>query len=430
MDLRPRWLLLAGWLLFLFYSYPGFLYTDGADQLMDSRTGVFTDWHSPVFTQLWRIVGIVISGPPGMLLLQSGLILFGSFSLLKRAMSERAAAINAACILVFPPIMVTTATVCPESALAALLVASAALLAGECRVRKMGGLVLLVFAAGIRDHVAIASLPIVVALFRWKESQPRWQTIAIAVGVWIVIALLGAGMDRAVIDMRTERKQIAGAMADIIGTVARAERLTDDRIRELVTGVPLASASDIQARARKIDGKGLFYAASDQRVFEPPATDQEREALYDARWTVLRAYPGAYIAYRWTQLSRVLGLRGTLHPVYYQFVQTRPRDAQATQHDSTNSRIQSVLITIVRSLDGLPWFSPYLYVVLSLLLLPIAINRRIHHATMLLACGLLYALWLAFMVDRAEYRDSHVAVVATVLAIAILIARTARTKQV
>jgi hypothetical protein len=423
MRLQPRWILLAGWLVFLLYSYPGYMYTDGADQLMDSRTGVFTDWHSPVFTQIWRIVGLVIAGPPGMLLVQSGLTVFGAFYLLRRGMSERAAAIAAACTLVFPPIMVTTAIVCAESTVAALFVASAALLASSCRARNAGGLALLVFAAGVQHGVAIAALPIIIALFRWNNSLRRWQTVAIAGGACIVVALLGAGLDRVVVDMHTERKQVTGAMADIVGTVARAEPLADDRIRGLLAGVQLAPGADIQARARRVEGKPLFFAATDQRLFEPLATAEERAAVYDARWGVIRAMPGAYFAHRWNQLTRTLGFRGSrLQPVYVQFVEILPREALATQHDSRYSRIQSLLIDAVIALEELPLFSPYVYVLVSLLLLPLALVRRVHYATMLLASGLAYTAWLFVSIDRVEYRDSHWIIVATALAIALLVA--------
>ena len=85
----PQRILLAGWLGFLLYAYPGYMLTDVADQLFESRVNEFTDAHAPMMTEVWRTVALVISGPPGMLFLQSLLLLGGTFVLLRRAMTER-----------------------------------------------------------------------------------------------------------------------------------------------------------------------------------------------------------------------------------------------------------------------------------------------------------------------------------------------------
>ena len=82
-----RSILLAGWLLFLLYAYPGYMDTAAVDMLIDSRYRQISDWHSPMMTWVWEVVGLVIAGPAGMLLLQSGLFLFGARALLARVMS-------------------------------------------------------------------------------------------------------------------------------------------------------------------------------------------------------------------------------------------------------------------------------------------------------------------------------------------------------
>ena len=71
------------------------------------------------------------------------------------------------------------------------------------------------------------------------------------------------------------------------------------------------------------------------------------------------------------------------------------------------------------------WFRPYVYCFLALLLLPIAIWRKHHDVTMLLASGLAYELAVAFTATRIDYRDSHWMITSTVLAIIVQIARSA-----
>src|SRR5262249_22318532 len=92
----PRAILIAGWLVFVAYAYPGFMVSESSDMLYDARIGNFTDWHSATMTQLWQLTSWWISGPFGMLVVQSTLFLAGAYHLLRRVLAPRAAAFAAA----------------------------------------------------------------------------------------------------------------------------------------------------------------------------------------------------------------------------------------------------------------------------------------------------------------------------------------------
>src|SRR5260221_643547 len=70
----PRQIVVAGWIVFVLGSYPGYMSKDSATQLFTVRSGDYTDY-SPVMTALWGAFEYVFSGPFPMLLLQSGLFL-------------------------------------------------------------------------------------------------------------------------------------------------------------------------------------------------------------------------------------------------------------------------------------------------------------------------------------------------------------------
>lgn len=418
----PRTILVVGWLVFLLYSYPGYMTTESADTLLDSRVGLYTDWHWPVLTQIWAIVEIVIAGPAGMLLLQSGLTLWAVFSLARRVGSERAAAIAAVCTLLCPPVLTNLSLITAEPMLGSLLLAASALLVAGTRKRVLLALALLAIACGLRDGATVAALPAVAVLLRW-DGAARWRRVAIAAAAWALVALLGAGLERVTVDVRTDRNEVALAMSDIVGTLRYAPAVSDARVRELMPGVQLAAAPQIQKRAREIYGKDLFYAATDARVFEPAETEAARDALYAARSALRSAVPGAYAKHRWQQLSRALGLHGSWTAIYARFVQIYPREALTLQQYALHSDFQLALIRPVELLSRTPLFYPYLYLALALVLLPFAIARRQTAAAALLASGIGYELSLAVSTVHAEYRHSHWLVLATVTAIALVVLR-------
>jgi len=164
--MKPRTILAAGWLAFLVYAYPGYLTHDAAAELVAVRAGDVTTAHALV----WRVVDAVLAGPAGMLLVQSGLVLVGAYALLRRVLADRAAAVLAAGVLVFPPIGATVATISADALLPGLLVAGAALLARERRWPRAGGLALVALACGMRDAALFAALPIVVVAFARREA--------------------------------------------------------------------------------------------------------------------------------------------------------------------------------------------------------------------------------------------------------------------
>jgi hypothetical protein len=196
----------------------------------------------------------------------------------------------------------------------------------------------------------------------------------------------------------------------------------------MLDGVPLASTTEIQKRAREIYGRPLFYAGGDLRLFEPPIDETQREALFVARRAVVRAAPGAYLAHRWRHFSRVLDIAKSKDwwPVHVEFVS--PDESNAVQHDAYHSLLQRTLIRPVLGLSETVLFRPYLYAILALVLLPFAITRRQRDTVMLLVSAIAYELALFFVANSAEYRDSHWMITAVVLAIVLLVGRGASTR--
>jgi hypothetical protein len=425
----PRAILAAGWLVFLLYAYPGFMPTSSVDELIDSRYGAFTDWHSPVMTEVWRIVGVVASGPAGMLLLQSGLFLFGAFALLRRAMAPRNAAIASACLLVFPPVMATMAVISQDSQLAGFLVGAAAMFASERRGIRIVGLALVMLACGMRDGAALAALPIVVLGFTWRDGQRWFVRYGIAAVAWLGLAAIAGGLATLLVDSETKRPQENLAMLDVVGVIALSDPMTDADIRSQLPGVRLAVDGDLQRRARSLHGKPEQFLKGAARLFEPPTSPDETDAIIDARSRLRRAHPRAYLAERWYQFVRILGFKQSKSwsAVYDTFLS--PALREPALHAAHRSPVQKFLHWPVKMLGGTSLFVPYVYFFIAIVLLPLAIRRRQRDAWVLLASGLASELALFTVTSEIEFRSSFWMIASTTIAIMLMVARGIRLRE-
>jgi hypothetical protein len=418
-KVTPRRILFGGWIVFLLYCYPGFLQTDGADLLADLQHETITDWYSPMFAALWRVTGWLIAGPAGMLLLQSALFLAGCFHLLRRETDDRRAAWIAIAVLMFPGVLATGALVSPEALLAGMLASASAALTSERRNIRLVGLALIALACGLRWYAALAALPIVFAWFRWSDES-TWRRRGIAVAAWIGCALISVGASAVLVDHRTQRNEVTLALNDTVQTVCRS-KMSDAEVRSVLPDVELAPRPDIQRRACEVKNKSSAWTIGDSRIFEKLETDRDRDAIVDARVAIVFAAPKAFLAHRWRTFLRVLGVNNAT-ALYTEPLQER-QQAKAIGHLASHSTLQSALLAPMRWLAKTPLLTPYLYLLFALIVLPLAAIRRHRVVIAIVASGILYEATVMFTAITVQRRESHWMMAATVLAIALLIAR-------
>lgn len=398
--MTPRRILVGAWVVFVLFGYPGFMRSDAVDMLVDSRVGQITDWHSPMFTEVWRVLGRVVSGPAPMFLLQGTLLLLGSHSILRRLTTDRRAAIGAAIITLFPPIISTTALVSEDGLLAGTLVAGTALLLAG---RKIGGVLCLIVACGLQAGSALAALPLIVV-----ASQSKWR----AALAWSACAAVGIVATHLLVDQPSHRRQIALAEADIIGTIANAPKLDDATLQRQLSGIALQSGDRLQEHARRA------YQHPDDKFFDAQV---DADAVRITRRVLALAYPGAYAKHRLHEFVRVLGLsRGKSWRAFHgDFIAKGLRASAA--HDAHHSLVQRALIWPVKASSRSFLFRPYLYFFVAVVALGYAIARRRVLATAILISGVIYELALAIVTASPDYHDSHWLITATVLALIALV---------
>jgi hypothetical protein len=414
--MKPRRILLAAAIIFVLFGYPGFM-RGAIDELGDARTGAFTDWGSPVFTEIWRILGFAFDGTAPLFILQGGLLLGGSYGLLRRVLPDRSAAWGATLVLLFPPLIVTSALIGEDALLAGLLVTGCALVLEPARWRRVGGVAMLVLACGMQAGASLAVLPLVLAV-PWTSG--RWRRMGMALVVWGTMVVLAFGLDRVLVDTRTHRRKATLALVDLTGTIAHAN-LDDAALREL--HVPFAVTTQITARAK------LAYAKratdrGDARLFEP-VTDDTREATIEAGRALSRSQPAAYLAHRAHELGVLLGLRRERHmqPVFFSEFVPSKRAGVELAHMAHHSLAQRLLIWPVRLLSRTHLFRPYLFFFLAIVLLVVAGVRRHALAAVILVSALAYELALGITTADPAYADSQWLMVATTLAAWLIVSR-------
>jgi hypothetical protein len=420
---RPRWIVFLAWSITIFYAYPGYLNWDSGDQIFLSRTNVYEDWHPPIMAVYWHAIEWVIRGPFGMLVLQTSLFAWGIYSLLALRFRPHTAALVTAGILLLPPILTPMAAVWKDAQMAGFLVAGFALALRTSWRSRIAGLVLLVLAAAVRDNGAAALPPLCIAIVSGWAVRKRFITLRAAV-LCVLIVVVAMGANKLVVTKRVHAWYRTVAIHDIVGTICVEDRMSDDEVRTLLAGVPLVAKSDIQRHMCKHYNPRIWFPIvfADDPVFNLFPDKAERLARGAAWKHMVRTHPHAYLSHRWLVMKEVLGLSESQpwEPVCQSFAANADH-LQRIRHDASLSPLQETLGTWFRtSWSTKLWYRPWVYALLSAVLLAYAIRRRDTLLFALLGSGLLYEASLFIGAAAPDFRYSHWMVTTTILAMAII----------
>jgi hypothetical protein len=410
----PVTYLLAGWIVFVLGSYPGYLSTDAILQLYTVRSGDYSDY-APVMTAIWGALEYVISGPFPMLALQSGLFLFGLFAILRTVLAPRVAAVTAVLVLLFPPVFALMAVIWPEALLAgALLGAVGASLQDGWRWRAIA-IVLLVIACACRGEAVVAIIPLVLHAV---PSMQWWRRAGITLAICLGVAGTARLADRLLTVTDTYVWEHGLQMMDTVGTLRRAKVQDEAKLRAALDGIPLADPPTLRERmignSDALSWRPLVHG--EKRMFEAIDSDEEADAVSAAWWRVIASHPGAYLHHRWSMARAVLAIRGKWRPV---FDDLGSHDLLAPlHHRATTSDWQYGMQHVVRAVAATPLFRPWLYLVLAIAAIVLARKQPLLRA--LAISGLVFQVAVLFFATSTEYRHSHWMVTATCVALAAI----------
>ncbi len=425
MTWSPRRRLALACLGFALYGYPGYLAPESMDQLLDARAPEGTGWHAPALSLLWNVVEYLVSGPAGMFVLQGGAALAGLYLLLGRGFAPRRAATIAGVLLLSPPVLTTLAVVWRDALLTAfLLLGAGALLATRRRGRWLA-LAVLTLGAMMREAGLVATAPLVVGLFVYRDGAAPLRRYGVAIVAWGATAVCVLLLGRCQVDAGTMHDDVELAAFDIAGTLRSAAPIAETELAPHFVGVHVVAPGGLQ-RAATLVSSPLAILVGPRRLFVLPVTLDEARALVAARDSLVRGHRGAYLAHRGKQLARNLGMFGYSLEAAVATFPTDDDQRIIAHFVARHSYVQRALVDAAEAIMSTPLGTPYVYFVVALLVLPFAIRLRVREAVALLASGLGYQLASAFTTTGYGFRYSHWMVTCTLVACALVIARRMR----
>ncbi len=406
-----------GWVLVLAYAFPGYMSADSVSQLAQARgIEVLSDGHPPFMAMTWRCLEWFSAGPFAMLLLQTGALLFGLDSILQRYVSRRSAALIAVLVLVLPPVLAPMGVIWKDSQMCGFAMLGIAMLAGG---RMALGCAVLLAATAMRYNAPAAMFPLVVLLFRCTTG---WRRYAIALGVWVALTAVAFEINIKLTQQQEHEWYSSLALHDIAGTLRFAPRCATRQIDLELAGTPLVAKDEPQKHCRwqyqPTTHWNLWHG--ERRIFDPPRTDAERDAIATAWWAIVTHHPKAYAKHRWAVFDKLLSEPSM--QVWGEFVEN---DYQRTLVMSANhhSELQQRWLGLERWLSTTFLFHPGFYLVLALALLPLCRDRL---AFAMLTSGICHELALLPLAPSNDFRYSHWMIVCTVVGLVIVLVTRSR----
>jgi hypothetical protein len=429
----PRIVLGLGWLGFLVYAFPGYMSFDSIYQLNEARSGVLSDGHPPAMAELWRWVEYVIAGPLGMLVIQSVAFLVGVYLVLAPRMRPRTAAIVAVLVLWFPPIASLMAVIWKDAQMSGFLMLGTGLVISQSRRMRVAGLAAFLMATLMRHNALLMTGPLIFFCFVWSERHRWWQRYSLAVAAWLAVTLSAQVITGALTDKKTYIWTDSLALCDMAATLRYTpEPIPDAELHQIFDGIHVFPEHDLQEFSRAVV-PGANYIENlwhtTYTMFAVPKTQAERNAVARAWRTIVFGHLGPYLRYREEVYTRVLQLRdfdADASPIYNWFVDIQGPyySSIRADHDAASSKLQDELRVDIHVVGRTPLFRIMFYVVLAVLLVPFAIRDR--EAIGLLASAFTNEAALFLLAPTTDWRYSFWLIVATVVALALIVARRSR----
>lgn len=424
--ITPRSILWVGALGTIAYGYPGYMNFDSNGQLEQARTGLYDDWHPPFMARYWRITDQIVHGPLPLFILQTALMLWGAYGILKIRFTPRMSAIGSVALTWFPPVLAVMGAVWKDAQMAGWLLAGTMLMLRPSARARVGGALLLVCGCAIRDNAIAALPPLMLLIVGYAGVRGFWKIVGIGIVMFALVAFGSMRLNKHYTDGRAYAWWKANAIHDIAGTMCFAPPISDDRAHELLAGIPLRRNEGIQAQLCHQYNPRWWFPLSfggDQALFVVTPDQADMDARKAAYFRLARTYPVAFAKHRWNVTRELLGLGEKVpdEPVIQTFAGT-PDQAREDRTEASLSKVQRVLGRefVKMAQPNKLWFRPWAYMLIGLAMLGYAIVKRDGLVAAIVGSGVLYEASFAVGAAGAPYRYSHWMIAMCCLAVLIV----------
>ena len=387
--------------------HPGFMSLDSADQLMQARRGVLSDWHAPVMSVLWMGLERVFTGPFGMLLLQTAAFWVGL-----ALMADRIAAplpVKAGFLVVLavaPPVVSIAGAIWKDVLMTSFLVLACGL-AG----RRFLFWPVVLLATLSRYNAVLAVLGVVILHF--APAGPTLRGLFGALAATAALFAASLAFNAALVTERMHPMQMF-ALDDLIAITAKSRSVPNvDPCHQ--------RRKDLRDLAPYDDPKALAALASYRR-FRFCSDDTASKTLVHEWLRTLLTHPVAYATHRAAATGRLLGFADTPG----NFVMARSTyegsDAVAVEPPAPATALQDWFGARIWELRSYGVFRPWIYGLLGVGACALAARRGRWWPCFIALSGLTYELGLFLVAPSSDYRYSYWMIVAALIAAMWLLA--------
>jgi hypothetical protein len=397
---------------------------DSVEQFAQARSGLFTDWHPPIMSLLWRLADKLFPGPFGMLLLDNLLFWPGMALICYRCLGWAGAPVTIALGL-FPAVFGLLSTVWKDVAFGASMVLAFALLLNAQLARSKSALILsslpILYALSVRHNAGPGVLPLILygawiyfKVFRGVSSSRTTFAVGIAVFglLFALVAFvnwqLSAGRQKHITQTILLHDLTAISLAE--GTILLPKWVRPDR-----------SVPTVDELRKMYHSEGLVSLFNgNPGINLQQTTDPAELATLRKAWlAAVLEHPGAYGRHRVNAFKAMLGIEGSCY-AYQTGVSANPFGIQLRPSEA-NQFVMHLLYICRNSWAFRPWC--YLAAIGLMSLIFLRLNSPTRIPALSLACGaLLYEAPYFFIVPTCDFRYSWF-VVLTALVMSVLLAR-------
>lgn len=397
----------SAWLVLF---HPGFMSVDSADQLMQARSGVLSDWHAPVMSVLWMGLERVVAGPFGMLVLQTAAFWSGLALLVARIAAPLASKV--AFLVLFalaPPVVSIAGAVWKDVLMVSLLVLACGLAGHRLAFWPVALL------ATLSRYNAVTAV-VGVMLLHFASDGPTLRRILHALVATAALFALSLAINAALVDQRMHPMQMF-ALDDLIAITASSKEIPNvDPCHQRRKGLTQLTPHDEPK---------VVAAVASWRRFRFCSDDTASKALVGEWLRNLLAHPLPYALHRAKMASRLLGIE--LMPGNFVMARSTYAGSKAVtlEPPAPATPWQDWFGTRMWELRDYGVFRPWIYGLLGVGACAAAAVRGRWWPCFIALSGLTCELGLFLVAPSADYRYSYWMIVSALIATAWLVAERA-----
>jgi hypothetical protein len=455
---------LAGFILSLVINYPGFMSFDSVQQLLEARSGVYSDLHPPFLAFLWHLTDRIVPGPFGILIVGTALVWCGTYLISLFWFSDAHPILRLApCLLIlYPPIFGISGVIWADNIMWAFLTLAIGLagaikpvsaVTGYRCIAKFALASTFLFAAILCRHNAfIAVMPLValgVVRGLGADRSPRRLVAGSVIGGLVFAAMLfGATLLNNALTSYSMLPWHGLALFDIAGVIhqlpdADEQKAIYARLPAQVRGsgslenlLHTYSPDNWETLVQPVHPAFRPEPFTQNKIVveESDLSPQDRRALMDLWLETDFHHPLAWLRHRISAFKAVTGFGYEVAGLVFMKPNGFPDWVAAIYgHQSPElNHLQKGVNWVLSHLSEQTFFwRPWCYLVLTVLLIGACLAFRALERieiSLIAASGLAHEAGFFLLASSAEFRYSHYMIYTSGLAL-LLFLKTLRNKR-